>query len=69
MKNTQKHHNPKVKSFNFKSSIVLSLITLNTFGHKALTFFDKLFTVSDGPFAGLNKGQLRKMSWLYCMYR
>lgn len=67
MKNTQTHR--PVKHFSFKNTAILTLMALNTFGHKALSFFDRLFTVSDGPFAGLNKGQLRKMSWLYCMYR
>jgi hypothetical protein len=69
MKPTQNHKPKQVKAFSFKTTVLISLMALNTFGHKALSFFDKLFTVSDGPFAGLNKGQLKKMSWLYCMYR
>ena len=69
MKHTHKHNTPKVKAFNFKSTVLLTLIAINNFGIKTLSFFDKLFTVSEGPFSGLNRGQLKKMSWLYCMYR
>lgn len=71
MKHTQNHNTNRkqVKAFNFKNVAILSLIALHNFGVQTLSFFDKLFTVSEGPFAGLNRGQLRKMSWLYCMYR
>ena len=69
MKNTQTHRPKQVMAFNFKSTVLLTLIAINNFGIKTLSFFDKLFTVSEGPFSGLNRGQLKKMSWLYCMYR
>lgn len=64
MKNTQTHRMPKVKAFNFKSTIVMSLIALNTFGYKAMSFFDKLLTIGCTPYENLNRGQLKRMYWL-----
>lgn len=64
MKPTQNHKQKTIKPFNFKHYAVFSLMALNTFGHKALTFFDKLLTIGCSPFENLNRGQIKKMYWL-----
>jgi len=65
-------HNFRNVKNNLRPSInltVLALIGLYNFGVTALRFINNMVTVSDGPFAGLNRGQMRQMSWLFCMYR
>lgn len=64
MKNTQKHHTPKVKAFNFKNTVIMSLIALNNFGYKAMSFLDKLLIIGCTPYENLNRGQLKRMYWL-----
>ncbi len=66
MKPTQNHNTNRkqVKAFNFKNIAIMSLIALNTFGHKTLNFFDKLLTIGNDPYSGLTKGQLKRMYWL-----
>lgn len=60
---TRQNHRP-VKHF-----AILALMAFNNFGLRTMNFINSLVTVSMGPFAGLNRGQLRQMWWLQCMYR
>lgn len=54
---------------NFRPNTVATLIALANFGMKAFGFLSNLLTIGSTPFEGLNRGQLRQMSWLYCLYR
>lgn len=62
MKHRQTHR--PIKHF-----VTLALMMFNNFGMRTMSFINSLCTVSDGPFNGLNRGQLRQMWWLSCMYR
>lgn len=73
MKNSmtrQNFRNQVNRTYRNTTYVALSMIIgLMNFGQATLGFFKNLVTVSDGPFAGLNRGQMRQMSWLFCMYR
>lgn len=75
MKQTQNFRNQvnqayrNARQISMRHIAVSMLIGLAMFGQQAFGFFKNLVTVSDGPFAGLNRGQMRQMSWLFCMYR
>lgn len=74
MKNTQNFRNQINRAYrnatNSMRHVPLSmLIGVMAFGHLALGFFKQLVTEGAGPFAGLNRGQLRRMSFLFAMYR
>ena len=66
-----KHLNMKMKLKNFQTRFtpVMALMALANFGLRSMGFLSSLLTVGSGPFEGLNKGQMRKMSWLFAMYR
>jgi hypothetical protein len=54
---------------NAKHVTVMALIAMANFGIKAFSFINNLLTIGSTPFEGLNRGQMRQMSWLFCMYR
>jgi hypothetical protein len=54
---------------NAKNITVMALIALANFGTKSFSFLNNLLTVGSTPFEGLNRGQLRQMSFLFAMYR
>ena len=54
---------------NFRPNTVMALIAMANFGMKAFSFLNSLLTIGCTPFENLNRGQLRQMSWLFCMYR
>lgn len=74
MKPTQNFNNYRnqirqnVQNIN-KSALLTGLIALANFGMKAMGFFRNLVTVGSTPFSNLNRGQMRRMSWLFAMYR
>lgn len=52
-----------------KIALVTGVIALVNFGYKAMGFLRNLVTVGNTPFQNLNRGQMRRMSWLFAMYR
>lgn len=51
-------------------AILTGLIGLVNFGYKATAgFLSRLMTVGSTPFENLNRGQARRMWWLFAMYR
>lgn len=73
MKPTQRHFNNRIrKGANRINNLALisGLIGLVNFGYKMTAgFFSRLLTVGSTPFENLNRGQARKMWWLFAMYR
>jgi len=72
MKMTIQNHrnlaNKVRRNFN-KGIAVTAMIALVNFGVRGLRFLNSLITVGSTPFEGLNRGQLRRMSFLFAMYR
>lgn len=74
MKNTQNFRNQMNRAYrNAASSIRYAPLSLLMgvliLGAAVGGYFKNLVTEGGGPFSGLNRGQLRKMSWLFCLYR
>jgi hypothetical protein len=74
MKNVQNFRNQINRTYrNTASSIRYAplslLLGVIAFGAAVGGYFRNLVTEGGGPFSGLNRGQLRKMSWLFCLYR
>jgi hypothetical protein len=75
MKSTQNHNNYRNrlrKGATRLSNLTLltGLIGLVNFGYQITAgYLSKLITVGCTPFENLNRGQARKMWWLFAMYR
>lgn len=52
-----------------KTALVTGLVALAAFGYKAVSFLRNLVTSGDTPFQNLSRGQMRRMWWLFAMYR
>lgn len=66
-----KHLNMKMKFKNLQPRFtpVMALMALANFGMRSMNFLGSLLTVGCTPFENLNRGQMRQMWWLQCMYR
>ena len=59
----------RFKNLNIRFTPVTALIALANFGMRSMNFIQSLLTVGSTPFENLNRGQVRQMWWLQCMYR
>lgn len=77
MKNTQNFRNQINRAYRNAANSISSirytplslLLGVIAFGAVVGGYFRNLVTEGGGPFAGLNRGQMRRMSWLFAMYR
>ena len=74
MKHTHSHNTMRRNNFRnngLKGTYLVlgAILSVMTFGAIPFGYFRNLVTEGSNPFAELNRGQLKQMWWLQCLYR